>query len=153
MDIAFMTLLLGLGFLLFVLAVIWYILQAIAYWKVFTKAGEKGWKSLIPFYSSYIQFKITWEVKYFWIWILCIMGLLSCPADGGFFFSIASWLFEIGAFVITAVSAFKLSEAYGHGMPFALGLFFLKPIFTLILGFGSSQYMGPQGSNRFRQTY
>ena len=27
------------------------ILQIIALWKVFKKAGEKGWKSIIPFYN------------------------------------------------------------------------------------------------------
>lgn len=29
-------------------AFIFYILQVIAYWKIFTKAGEEGWKSIIP---------------------------------------------------------------------------------------------------------
>lgn len=26
-------------------------------WRVFLKAGEKGWKSLIPFYNEYVQYK------------------------------------------------------------------------------------------------
>ena len=38
----------------------------------------------------------------------------------------------------------NLSLAYGHGVGFAIGLFFLSPIFMLILGLGSSQYQGPQ---------
>lgn len=32
-----------------ILAVGWYVLLAIAYWKIFEKAGEPGWKALIPF--------------------------------------------------------------------------------------------------------
>ena len=36
----------------------------------------------------------------------------------------------------------KLSEAFGHGAGFGLGLIFLNPIFMPILAFGSSQYVG-----------
>ena len=35
-----------------ILAVGWYVLQAIAYWKIFEKAGEPGWKALIPIYNT-----------------------------------------------------------------------------------------------------
>lgn len=36
-------------------AFIFYILQVIAYWKIFTKAGEEGWKSIIPIYNGYVH--------------------------------------------------------------------------------------------------
>lgn len=32
-----------------------YVLQIIGWWKIFTKAGEAGWKSLIPLYNLYIS--------------------------------------------------------------------------------------------------
>ena len=35
------------------------ILQIIGTWKVFTKAGEKGWKCLIPIYNVVILFRIS----------------------------------------------------------------------------------------------
>lgn len=35
------------------------ILLIVALWKVFEKAGEKGWKSLIPLYNLYIYCKIA----------------------------------------------------------------------------------------------
>lgn len=44
-----------------ILAVGWYVLLAIAYWKIFEKAGEPGWKALIPFYNTYSQYKFTWN--------------------------------------------------------------------------------------------
>ena len=37
---------------IFILAV--YILLIVAWWKIFTKAGEAGWKSIIPIYNIYI---------------------------------------------------------------------------------------------------
>ena len=35
-------------------------------------------------------------------------------------------------------------RAFGHGVGFAIGMLFFEPIFMLILGFGSSAYLGPQ---------
>lgn len=39
--------------------IVW-VLLVIARWKMFQKAGEAGWKSIIPVYSTYISFKICW---------------------------------------------------------------------------------------------
>ncbi len=41
-----------------------------ALWKIFEKAGEKGWKALIPIYNYYIWLKI---IKRPWWWILIIL--------------------------------------------------------------------------------
>ena len=35
------------------------VVAIVAYWKIFTKAGEAGWKSLIPIYNSVVLFKIV----------------------------------------------------------------------------------------------
>lgn len=42
----------------------------IGYYKLFTKAGEKGWKGLIPFYNLLIHLKITGRP---WWWIFYLM--------------------------------------------------------------------------------
>ena len=124
-----------------IVVILWYVLQVIAYWRIFTKAGEAGWKSLIPIYNTYVQYRISWDAKFFWILALIavVTGILSAvelpfvPLLGG----LAIWFINVVAF-------YKLSLAYGHGVGFAIGLFFLSPIFMLILGLGSSQYQGPQ---------
>lgn len=36
-------------------------LMIAAYWLVFKKAGEPGWAALIPFYRTYVLYKITWS--------------------------------------------------------------------------------------------
>lgn len=38
---------------IFILVIGWYILQVVAYWKIFEKAGEPGWKAIVPFYNTY----------------------------------------------------------------------------------------------------
>lgn len=99
------------------------ILTIIAWWKMFTKAGEAGWKSIIPFYNMYIMYKICWGNPWFFL-----LGCIPCVN-----------------FVMTIMLAFRQSRSYGHGTGFAIGLILLNPIFTLILGFGDSEYVGPNG--------
>lgn len=49
-----------------ILVIGWYVLQVIAYWKIFEKAGEPGWKAIIPFYNTYTQYKFTWNANLYW---------------------------------------------------------------------------------------
>ncbi|MDD6429243.1 DUF5684 domain-containing protein [Candidatus Weimeria sp. HCP3S3_B5] len=110
------------------LAVYWvwclvlYILLIIANWKIFEKAGEPGWASLIPFYNLYVQYKIAW--------------------GNGLLFLLL--LIPIVNVVISIIYEVKLAHAFGKSGGFAVGLIFLPNIFQLILGFDSSQYYGPQ---------
>jgi signal peptidase I len=43
-------------------------------WKIFEKAGEKGWKALIPIYNYYIWLKIV-KRPWWWLFILLIPGV------------------------------------------------------------------------------
>lgn len=42
-----------LGGMYLMIAFAWWILQIIANWRIFIKAGEDGWKSIIPIYGDY----------------------------------------------------------------------------------------------------
>ena len=42
------------------------ILNYVATWQLFAKAGEEGWKALIPFYNEYVISKLSNCVKLFW---------------------------------------------------------------------------------------
>lgn len=125
------------------LAAVWYVIQVIALWRVFTKAGEAGWKSLIPFYNGYIQYKISWKTQFFWLGIICIIvGTVLNNMDGAI--SVLGYVICLAGTAVHLVAYHKLSLAFGHGVGFTLGLIFLNPIFILMLGFGGSQYQGPQ---------
>ena len=47
--------LMRLGGMYLMIAFAWWLLQIIANWRIFTKAGESGWKSIIPIYGDYIS--------------------------------------------------------------------------------------------------
>lgn len=55
LDESAMTILAVMG----IIALVIFILQIVAKWKIFTKADEHGWAALIPFYNTYVLYKIT----------------------------------------------------------------------------------------------
>ena len=134
-----------LGGIYLILALVWWILQIIANWNIFTKAGEAGWKSLIPIYGDYVSYKIAWQTSYFWLsFILGIVAsyVSSANLNESIFLKVIATLLRIVIAVINIMYCIKLSRAFGHGIGFAIGLILLQPIFLLILGFGSDPYYG-----------
>ena len=132
-----------LGGIYLIFALVWWILQIIANWNIFTKAGEAGWKSLIPIYGDYVSYKIAWQTSYFWLsFILGIVAsyVSSANLNESIFLTVIATLLRIVIAVINIMYCIKLSRAFGHGIGFAIGLILLQPIFLLILGFGSDKY-------------
>lgn len=134
-----------LGGMYLIFAFVWWILQIITNWNIFTKAGEAGWKSLIPIYGDYVSYKIAWQTSYFWLNF--ILGILlsyvsNANLNESMFLSLIVILLKIALTVINIMYCVKLARAFGRGIGFAIGLILLQPIFLLILGFGSDQYYG-----------
>ncbi len=144
-DNQMLALILGSLGIISVFGIIYYVLMIVAQWKIFTKAGEKGWKSIIPILNSYVLFKIAWKPMMFWITLALavVMGICSGFTES-IIASVISFIASVAVIVISIIQSSKLSKAFGHGVGFTLGLIFLSPIFMLILGLGSSQYVGKQ---------
>lgn len=105
-----------------------FVLQIIGMWKVFTKAGEKGWKSIIPVYNLVTLFRISGLSP-----LLVLVYLASIiPIIG-----------TIVSLVLSIFQSNKLAKAFGKGTGFTVGLVLLPPIFYMILGFGKSEYIKP----------
>jgi len=108
----------GLGiFLVFFFAMM--IFMVVCHWKIFTKAGQEGWKCLIPFYNTYVQLEIAKQPT---IWLLF------------FFIPVVNIYFAIK-------HAHGLSKAFGKDVGFTVGLLLLSPIFFAILAFGDAKYV------------
>lgn len=136
-----------------------YIITVIATWKIFKKAGEPGWKCLIPIYNYYIMYKIVGMKNWFW-WLLFTYILTSIM------FAVSNYnpytmteaqlsSYDYGSnptvviamiilcgvsLYVSIVQAWRTSKVFGHGVGYFLGLFFLQPLFWLILGFDKSKY-------------
>jgi hypothetical protein len=96
----------------------------VAMWKVFTKAGQPGWASIIPIYNLYVWCKIVGRPGW---WII----LLLIPFVN---------------FIIGIILSIDLAKSFGKGVGFGIGLALLGVIFWPILGFGSAQYQGPSAA-------
>ena len=109
----------GLGVTLVWLAVV--ILVIVGIWKIFTKAGQPGWASIVPIYNLIVLLQVAGKP----LWFIVL-----------FFIPIANLV----ALILVNIA---LAKAFGKGGGFAAGLILLPVIFLPILGFGSATYTKP----------
>lgn len=97
------------------------IVDVVAAWRIFTKAGQPGWAVLIPIYDGYVMLKIVGRPG--WWLILYFIPIVNI--------------------VIAIIVAVDLAKSFGQSPAFAVGLILLSFIFYPILAFGDSRYLGP----------
>ena len=112
---------LGLGFMVIILAIVIFMIAAM--WKIYEKAGEEGWKAIIPFYNLYVLLKIVGKPG--WWLILMIIPIVN--------YVFVIWTYNM------------LSKSFGKDEGFTVGLVLLGFVFFPILGFGEARYLGPFG--------
>lgn len=141
----------GIEFYVYLIQLAFFILQIISFWMLFKKANVAGWKSIIPIYSDWKMFDIVWKTKYFWlsIGLSVIYGILMYLTHNVFetgFLTILLTVFRLVVLFLTCMLEYffcrHLAHSYGKGDGFTFGLFFLYPIFILILGLGNSRFVG-----------
>ena len=141
------------------ISITWYfislVLIVIGEWKLFKKFGEKPWKSLVPYYNTYIMYKRTWSKRCFWIYFFTsTLFTIAQNASNSLAhnFPDSSWKtlillialpLGIIATVCSILYSLRLSEAFGKGKLFCVGLLVIYPIVIAILGFGRSRYVAP----------
>ena len=118
-----------LGVIIAIIAVL-LVLQIIGMWKVFTKAGEKGWKAIIPFYNIAILYKISGMSPYL---VFVYLGLLIPIVN----------FFVAGAIgVMSLYQVINLSKGFNKSTGFTVAIIVVPFIAYLMLGFGDSKYVG-----------
>ncbi|MCR4690459.1 MAG: DUF5684 domain-containing protein [Lachnospiraceae bacterium] len=103
-------------------------MSVVAFYTIFQKAGEPGWKSFIPFYNAYLFFEIVYGE-----------GLLAFIM-----------LVPIGNIIFYWITMWKLGKAFGKSDSFCVGLILAPRIFMLILGLGDATYR-KWDTKKFRQ--
>ncbi len=110
--------------MLLIIDLVLIVLAVAAMWRIFEKAGEAGWMSIVPIFNTIVLLKIAGKE---WWWVL----LLFIP------------LVNI---VVILLVALALAKSFGKSSVFGVvALFFFSIIGYLILGFGSASYIGPGG--------
>ena len=91
-------------------------------WMTFEKAGQAGWKCIIPIYNMYIICKIVGRPGW---WVI----LLFIP------------LVDIIIYLILGID---MAKSFGKGALYGIVLLAILPfIGFLILGWGGAEYQGP----------
>ena len=128
------------------------VLAVIGQWKLFEKAGEKGWKALIPFYNAYIHCKIVGISPW---WILIVFGtsflqMLFKMSDSTVFVVLATifgLLYAVAAIYFAIILAVSTARSYAKSTGWAVGLVLLAPYFTFALGVSKAKYVGATPMN------
>jgi hypothetical protein len=97
------------------------IVEIIAMWHMFTKAGQPGWAVFIPIYNVIVLLRVAAK-PWWWLFLLWV-PLLNI--------------------VIAIIIWANVATNFGKGVGFTLGLIFLPYIFIPILGFGSAAWRAP----------
>lgn len=103
--------------------VIWIILNIVANWKLFKKAGKPGFAAIIPIYNLFVE-----------------MDILNGKA-----YTALLYLIPPIAVVYRIINIIRMSICYNRGL--GLGIFgiFFNPIMRLILAFSDdAKYIGPK---------
>lgn len=130
------------------LGLVLYIVYVVGLWKLFEKLGLEGWKSIIPFYNSYVLGEKTWDAKFIiYLWVVAIASNIvgRMAGIGGFIgvlLSLISFILWVGFLVIRARFCYYNAKAFGYDLAYAVGWFFLPFVFTCIIGFGDAKYVG-----------
>ena len=132
----------GFGLIAWIIAFVWWLIKTIALWKAFTKAGEAGWKAIIPIYHTYIEYKLAGMKNWFWYGLLIAVLMWVIAV---FIPDQQQLLTNIGCaivWIIYIVVTFMFARKFGWGVFTSILFVLFYPICILILGFGSSKYEG-----------
>lgn len=91
-------------------------------WKLFVKAGQPGWASIVPIYNFVVMLKIAGKPTW---WII----LLFIP---------------FANFIAIILIMIALAKSFGKGTGYGIGCALLGIIFLPLLGFSDAKYIGPQ---------
>lgn len=100
-----------------------HIIVSLGVYKIFQKAGINEYLAFIPVINMFFLTKIACGEGWF-----ILLKLIPC----------------VGSIIVGIYIGIKLPPAFGKGIGMILLTIFFYPIAFLIIGFGGSQYHGPQ---------
>lgn len=78
------------------------------HWFLFEKAGEDGWKAIVPIYNGFILAKIAVNAKFAWIYLVVCLFSAFVP------------FVAIAFLVLYCYTCFRISERFGKDMGFKI---------------------------------
>ena len=112
------------------------ILIIVANWKLFTKAGEEGWKCLIPVYNVYVVIKIAFSGTKNYLIVATILPLFTVFLGDSWIVS----LIALATVIINIYIGFNFMKRYTDTGMAVLSLFFPMIIYPIVAFSDKYQY-------------
>lgn len=107
-----------------------FVLAVAGMWRVFSKAGRKGWYALVPIYNSMVLAEIVGRPG--WVGLLNLVPFLNI--------------------YINVILALDIAKSFGKDTTFGVLTIFFPFVTYPILGFGSAKYQGPAAAGKTLET-
>lgn len=120
------------------------IVQIVSQWALFTKAGEAGWKSIIPGYSVFVQIQLAFGNTKNWLIIAPICTFLIGWMNSGESSGILSLVGLLLSLVSVYIQFGFIKRFAGTGM--AVASIFIPFIIYPIVALGNSYQFTPYSS-------
>ncbi|HEY6902487.1 MAG TPA: S26 family signal peptidase [Puia sp.] len=114
------------------IALIFFVLPSIGAYLLFKKAGQPGWKALIPVYNTYVMLEIANRPR-FWVFLQ--------------FIPVVGWFISLGI-LIEFIKVFGKFKFYQHALTvFSAGLYFLY------VGLNKKdKFVGPEAVRKYKKS-
>lgn len=99
-------------------------LQMLVRMVLFERAGVAAWKSLIPFYGSFVQHQLTFGESNKWFWFFCLVPYVDV--------------------IYKCYMMYAWARAFGRTKGFGVFAVFFPMIATVVLWLQGSSYKGVQ---------
>lgn len=109
---------------LITIGILFILLWYVTHYFIFVKAGQSGWKCLVPIYSSRVKDRIMGRSAV-WLWLEVLCPPLLVP--------------------FYVLSCFDLARSFGFGLVYGFGLLVTPWLHLSYLAFSGIQYQGPRG--------
>lgn len=123
------------GFLLFfgiimLIALAVVVVQIVAFWQIYKKAGKGGWEAIIPYYNNWILVEIA-GLDWWWFLLLLVPVITS--------FIDLAWLGTLVSLFASFNCYYNISKKFNKGVGFAICFTLFTPICACILGFSKDE--------------
>ena len=122
------------------IALIRYLMMAIGYSRMYRKANVAGWKAFIPVYNTYNNFKISWNGKFFFLYLVLYIATYLVGGSEQLLLSLIGAAVGIALIVVAVKQNVKMAKCFGKGAGTAILLILFPGITSLVLGFGKAEY-------------
>lgn len=125
-------------------------LKLIGTWKMLTKAGESGWKSLIPFYNQWTLCKVA-GISPYWVLEIIVVSMINSVLSGILGSNVISGILSLIVYANTiyfwVILSISLAKSFGKDTGFGVATVFFSFITYPMMGMGSATYTGPTPIN------